>query len=98
VSGYWLKVHPEALTRQRIIFVMTGISPKGSTEWLAHVRMVEVLSNISVDSDRLLLGSQRTISKRRDLSRAKAGNFPIAFPIMIRQLLLLETPYGWSII
>ena len=32
---------PKPSTRQRIIFVMTGISPKGSTEWLAHVRMVE---------------------------------------------------------
>ena len=27
-----VKVRPGALTRQRIIFVMTGISPKGSTD------------------------------------------------------------------
>ena len=35
-----LKVRPEALTRQRIIFVMTGISPKGSTERFTHARIV----------------------------------------------------------
>jgi hypothetical protein len=34
-----LKVRPEALTRQRIIFVMTGISPKGSTDRLTHARL-----------------------------------------------------------
>jgi len=34
-----LKVRLEALTRQRIIFVMTGISPKGSTDRLTHARL-----------------------------------------------------------
>ncbi len=42
-SGTWAflpkKVRPESLTRQRIIFVMTGISPKGSTDRFTHVRI-----------------------------------------------------------
>jgi hypothetical protein len=44
VSGHWLKVRPEALTRQRIIFVMTGISPKGSTNRLTHGRFTGFLA------------------------------------------------------
>jgi hypothetical protein len=40
-----LKVRPEALTRQRIIFVMTGISPKGSTDRLTHARLAVFLQH-----------------------------------------------------
>jgi hypothetical protein len=35
-----LRVRPEAFPRQRIIFVMTGMSLKGSTDRLTHVCLV----------------------------------------------------------
>jgi hypothetical protein len=37
-----LKVRPEAFPRQRIIFVMTGMSPEGSTDRFTHVRIVRI--------------------------------------------------------
>jgi hypothetical protein len=41
-----LKVRPEAFPRQRIIFVMTGMSPKGSTERVDRIREGKFLQRV----------------------------------------------------
>ena len=43
-----LKVRPEALPRQRVLIVMTGMLPKGSTDQFAHVRTESFCVNSSL--------------------------------------------------
>ena len=58
------KDRPEALTRQRIIFVMTGISPKGSTDRFTHVRRVRCDIRLKV------MGERRFVNGHSDLTES----------------------------